>query len=155
MARWMGVDYGDKRIGLAQVDEDLKICVPWQNYTRRSPDVDSDYFRAIIRAEGITKAVIGLPVRTTGKEGEKAKAARKFGAWLRGVTGLDVYFWDERFTTAEADALLANTKLPKKKRKARRDMIAAQLMLQDFVDAGFPRTFKPDPLDDVLTAGRF
>jgi putative Holliday junction resolvase len=66
-----------------------------------------------------------------------------------------VYFWDERFTTAEADALLANVKLPKKKRKARRDMIAAQLMLQDFVNAGCPRTWKPDPLDDVLTTGRF
>ena len=95
---------------------------------------------------------MGIPVRTTGKEGEKAKAARKFGAWLKGVTGLEVYFWDERFTTAEADALLANTKLPKEaKSQTGHDCRPA---LQDFVSTGFPRTWKPDPLDDVLTAGQ-
>lgn len=156
MDRWMGVDYGDKRIGLALADEDGRFATPWQNYTRRSPDIDGDFFRAICRAEGVTRIVVGLPVTTSGKEGDKARASRKFAGWLKSVTGLDVYFWDERYTTAEADALLANSKLPKKKKKARRDMLAAQIILQDFMDAGCPRDLQPSPMDDVLVhAGRF
>lgn len=153
MIRWMGVDYGDKRIGLALADDETKIATPWQNYTRRGPEVDADYFRAICRAEGLKRIVVGLPVHSDGSEGEKARAARRFGAWLKSITGLDVYFWDERYTTQEADALLANTKLPKKKKKARRDMLAAQIMLQEFMDAGCPRDAQPGPLDDMLVQG--
>ena len=153
MERWMGVDFGDKRIGLALGDDEVKISTPWQNYTRRSPEVDADFFRAIVEAEGLTKIVVGLPVSANGMEGEKAKASRKFGAWLKSVTGLKVYFWDERYTSVEADALLASAKLPKKKKKARRDMLAAQIMLQDFMDAGFPVDAQPGPLDDVLAHG--
>lgn len=153
MNRWMGVDYGDKRIGLALADDETKIATPWQNYTRRSPEVDADFFRAICQAEGLNRIVVGLPVNTDGSEGDKARAARRFGAWLKSVTGLKVFFYDERYTTVEADALLANTKLPKKKKKARRDMLAAQIMLQEFIDAGCPKDAQPGPLDDVLAQG--
>jgi len=153
MERWMGVDFGDKRIGLALADDETKIATPWQNYTRRMPEIDGEYFRNIVRAEGITKIVVGLPVSANGKETEKSRNARKFAGWLKSVSGVDVFFWDERYTTVEADALLANAKLPKKKKKARRDMLAAQIMLQDFIDAGCPRDAQPSPLDDVIAQG--
>ncbi|MFO0946828.1 MAG: Holliday junction resolvase RuvX [Planctomycetota bacterium] len=153
MIRWMGVDYGDKRIGLALIDDETKMATPWQSYTRRSPEVDGDYFRMICQAEGIKRIVVGLPVNADGSEGDKARAARRFGAWLKSVTGNELYFWDERYTTVEADALLANTKLPKKKKKARRDMLAAQIMLQDFFDSGCPKDAQPGPLDDVMAQG--
>lgn len=149
----MGVDFGDKRIGLALADSETKIATPWQNYTRRTPEVDAEFFRAICRAEQLNKICVGLPVTASGAEGEKARAARRFGGWIKSVTGLEVFFWDERYTTVEADALLANTKLPKKKKKARRDMLAAQIMLQDFIDAGCPKDSQPGPLDDVLAQG--
>lgn len=153
MARWMGVDFGDKRIGLALGEEDPKLASPWQSYTRRTPDADAEYFRAITRAECIRRIVVGLPVNMDGTEGEKARHARKFGAWLKSVTGLDVYFWDERCTTEEADALLANVRLPKKKKKARRDVLAAQIMLQGYLDAGCPKDAQCDPYDDVFVQG--
>src|SRR5690606_26214284 len=108
-------------IGLALADDEYKIANPWQNYTRRSPEVDGAYFRAICEAESINKIVVGLPVLNDGTEGEKARCARRFGAWLKSVTGLELYFFEERYTTVEAEALLANMKLPKKKKKARRD----------------------------------
>jgi putative Holliday junction resolvase len=149
----MGVDFGDKRIGLALADDETKIATPWQNYARRTPEVDGEFFRSIVRGEGITKIVVGLPVGTSGKEGEKARCARKFAGWLKSISGVEVYLWDERYTTVEADALLANAKLPKKKKKARRDMLAAQIMLQDYLDAGCPRDAQPGPLDDVLAQG--
>lgn len=156
MIRWLGVDYGDKRLGLALADDETRLATPWQSYTRRGPEVDGDYFRAICRAEGLKKIVVGLPVHTDGREGEKARAARRFGAWLKSVTGLELYFYDERFTTAEADALLVSAKLPKKKAKARRDVIAAQIMLQEFLEAGCPKDAQPGPLDDMLVhGGRF
>ena len=155
MIKWMGVDFGDKRIGLSIGDDETRIALCWQNYARRSPDVDADYFKEICRAERVQKIVVGLPIRTTGKEGERAKASRRFGAWIKSVTGREVYFFDERFTTQEADAKLAGSKLPKKKRKARRDMIAAQIMLQDFIDSGCPKDATPDPLDDaIVQSGR-
>ena len=154
MDRWLGVDYGDKRIGLALADSETKLATPWQNYTRRSPEVDAEFFRAVCRAERLTKIVVGLPVHNDGREGDKAKSARRFGGWIKSVTSLDVYFWDERYSSVEADALLASSKLPKKKKKARRDVLAAQIMLQDFVDAGCPRDAQPGPLDDCLTPGR-
>lgn len=151
----MGVDYGDKRIGLALADDETKIATPWQSYTRRSPEADGAFFRAIAEAESLNKIVVGLPVMNDGSEGDKARAARRFGAWLKSVTGLEVYFFEERYTTVEAEALLANTKLPKKKKKARRDMIAAQIMLQSFVDVGCPKDAQPGPLDDALVQSRF
>jgi putative Holliday junction resolvase len=152
----MGVDYGDKRIGLALADDDCKVALPWQNYTRRSPEIDGEYFRAICRAERVTRIVVGLPLTASGREKDKARAVRKFAGWLKSVTSLEVYFWDERYTSAEADAMLANSKLPKKKKKARRDVLAAQIILQDFLDAGCPRDLQPSPMDDVLVhSGRF
>lgn len=153
MIRWMGVDFGDKRIGLALADDETKIATPWQNYTRRTPEVDADFFRAICEAEQIRKIVVGLPVHTSGAEGEKAKAARRYGGWLKSITGREVFYFDERYTSVEADALLANTKLPKKKKKARRDMLAAQIMLQDFIEAGCPKDSQPLPIDDVVVQG--
>ena len=56
MERWMGVDFGDKRIGLALADEETKIATPWQNYTRRMPEIDGEYFRNIVRPKASPKS---------------------------------------------------------------------------------------------------
>jgi putative Holliday junction resolvase len=92
--------------------------------------------------------VVGLPVHTDGREGTKAAEARAFGAWLGEVTGLPVVFWDERFTTVEAESALWQAGLTHKKRKERRDRVAAQLMLQAYLDAGCPGEQAPRALDD-------
>ena len=78
--------------------------------------------------------MVGLPVHLSGKEGQKAAEARAFAAWLTQTTGLPVQFWDERFTTVEAESALWEAGLTHKKRKARRDKVAAQILL-----AGVPR----------------
>ncbi len=152
MIKWLGIDFGDKRIGLALGDDETKISTPWQSYTRRGNDTDADYFRTIVQAEQIQKIVVGLPVNDNGSEGESARSARKFGAWVKSVTGLKVYFFDERHTSQEADRLLVGCKLPKKKKKARRDVLAAQIMLQNYLDAGCPKRFLPEPVEDVCAA---
>jgi putative holliday junction resolvase len=136
--RLLGVDYGSVRVGLAVSDPERKIAFPLATYTRRGRRQDADYFRRTVSEEQIAQLVIGLPVHVDGREGQKAKEARAFGAWLGETTGLPVVFWDERFTTVEAEAALWDAGLTHKKRKERRDRVAAQMMLQGYLDAGCP-----------------
>jgi putative Holliday junction resolvase len=94
--------------------------------------------KKVIDEEEIGQLVIGLPVHLDGREGEQASAARQFGAWLVQLTGLPCVFWDERFSTQEAESSLVLAGLTRKKRKARRDQVAAQVLLQSYIEAGCP-----------------
>jgi putative Holliday junction resolvase len=143
----LGVDYGSVRIGLAVSDPDRKMAFPLATYERRGPQRDADFFRALADEEEIGQVVVGLPVHTDGREGRAAAEARAFGGWLAGVTGLPVVFWDERFTTAEAESHLWAAGLTHKRRKERRDRVAAQILLQAYLDAGCPPEQSPGPLD--------
>jgi putative Holliday junction resolvase len=144
----LGVDYGSVRIGLAVSDPDRKIAFPLTTYTRRSKDADAAWFREIVASESVSGLVVGLPVHTSGDEGQKAVEARAFGAWLAEVTGLTVVYYDERFTTVLAESALWEAGLTHKKRKARRDRVAAQMLLQAYLDAGCPSEEAPGPLGD-------
>ena len=145
--RLLGVDYGTVRVGLAVSDPDRKIAFPLTPYTRRGRDADAAWFREIVVKESVSGLVVGLPVHTTGREGQKAVEARAFGGWLAEVTGLPVFFYDERFTTVLAESALWEAGLTHKKRKARRDRVAAQMLLQAYLDAGCPADTEPGPLE--------
>jgi putative Holliday junction resolvase len=132
--RLLGVDYGEVRVGLAVSDADRILASPLTTYSRRGRDLDAAYFRQVVKAEEVVGLVVGLPLHTDGREGIKAKEAREFGGWLGTVTGLPVEFADERFTTVFAESALWNAGLTHKKRKERRDRVAAQMMLQAHLD---------------------
>ncbi len=134
--RIAGIDFGTVRIGVALADSEVRIAGPYDNYTRRTPELDAEYFARLAKDEQIGRFVVGLPVHLDGNEGQKSTEAREFGKWLGEVTGVPIDFFDERFTTAEADELLSGRKLTKKKRQARRDQIAAQIMLTAYLEAG-------------------
>jgi putative Holliday junction resolvase len=142
--RLLGVDYGSVRIGLAVSDPVCKIAFPLATYTRRNQKLDEACFRELAEAEEIGEIIVGLPMHLDGHEGSKAAEARGFGAWLGKVTGLPVRFWDERFTTVEAEKHLWSAGLTHKKRKARRDRVAAQILLQSYLDAGCPAQQTPE-----------
>jgi putative holliday junction resolvase len=145
--RLLGVDFGTVRIGLAITDADRIIASPLEVRERQGPDKDAAYFRTLIDREQIGGLVVGLPLHTSGREGVKAEEARAYGAWLVGVTGLPAIFADERFSTAFAESALWAAGLTHKKRKARRDAVAAQVMLQAFLDAGCPAEVQVKPLE--------
>jgi putative Holliday junction resolvase len=145
--RLLGVDYGSVRVGLAVSDADQRIASPLATYQRRDPEHDASWFRALVAEEQIGQIVIGLPVHLDGREGHKAAEARAFGRWLGDVSGLPVVFWDERFTTVEAEGFLLSAGLTNKRRKARRDRVAAQILLQSYLDAGCPGEQSPRALD--------
>jgi putative Holliday junction resolvase len=132
--RLLGVDYGKVRVGLAITDRERRLASPLDTYTRRSTEQDERFFRELLAAEDVAGLVVGLPVHNDGREGEQAVAARAFGQWLSVISGLPVVFSDERFTTVEAENALVAAGLTGKKRQARRDRVAAQIMLQSYLE---------------------
>lgn len=134
--RIAGIDYGTVRIGIAMADSDVGIASPYENYTRRTAVLDAEYFANLAREERIGRFVVGLPVHLHGGESQKSTEARAFGKWLHEITGVPVEHFDERFTTSEADEVLNAAKLTKKQRQARRDQLAAQIMLAAYLESG-------------------
>jgi putative Holliday junction resolvase len=146
--RLLGVDPGGVRVGLAISDADRRIASPLTTYTRRDREQDARYFRKVVDEEEAGGLVVGLPVHLDGREGQKAVESRAYGRWLAEVTGLPVVFWDERFTTREAESHLWSAGLTHRQRKDRRDRVAAQILLQTYLDAGCPAETTPGPLDE-------
>ena len=133
--RILGVDYGSKRVGLSMSDPSGTIASPWGIRHRVSASQDSEFFRDLVRNHQLARIIVGLPRHLDGTEGDKAHEARRYGAWLAAELGLPVEFRDERFTTAEAETHLRRSGTRRKSRKKRRDMLAAQIMLQSYLDA--------------------
>ena len=145
--RLLGVDFGRVRVGLAVSDPERRIASPLATYHRRDTAKDAEFFRSLVVKEQVGALVVGLPVHLDGTEGQKAAEARAFGRWLGETTGLPVVFYDERFTTVEAESALWEAGLTHKRRKARRDRVAAQILLQAYLDAGCPAEPSAGPLD--------
>ena len=142
----LGIDYGTVRIGVAISDPGQTLASPLDNYQRRNASKDRDYFATLIQQERIVGIVVGLPVHLSGDESQKSVEAREFGSWLGKIGNLPVTYYDERFTSAIAEEYLLNANLTKKKRKARIDKLAAQIILAGFLESN-RRGDGPGPLD--------
>jgi putative Holliday junction resolvase len=133
--RLLGLDYGTKRLGLALSNAEQTIATPLETYLRRDQRQDERYLQQKVKEYGVMGLVVGLPVHMSGDEGEKAREARLFGEWAAAVTKLPVCYADERYTTAMADAHLQVAHLGPRKRQSLRDMLAAQILLQGYLDS--------------------
>ncbi len=145
--RLLGLDYGQKRVGIAISTPEQSIASPLDNYQRCTDEIDARMLRKLADEYRVAGIVVGLPVHLNGDEGESARHAREYGAWVQSVTGLPITFWDERFTTAMAEEHLISVDMSRKKRAARRDKLAAMFLLQSFLDAP-DRSAPPAPLRD-------
>lgn len=149
MGRILGLDFGFRRVGAAISDPGRSIASPLEVYVRGSTDQDARHYRQLVREHEIEQIVVGLPVHTSGREGEMATQARTWGSWLATVTGLPLRLADERYTSVEADNLMLGSGLKRQKRKELRDKLAAQILLQAYLDAGCPDAEPtPQPLAD-------
>ncbi|GAB6164725.1 Holliday junction resolvase RuvX [Thermostilla marina] len=146
--RAAGIDYGEVRIGIALSDPERIIASPFETYTRRNEVKDAEYFRRLVETHGITLFVVGLPIHCDGQESQRSQATRRFAKWLEETTGVPVTFFDERFTTRYARILLSDAAVPRRKRKARIDKLAAQILLHAFLENPQGANWQPDPLDD-------
>ncbi len=145
--RVAGIDYGTVRIGIAISDPDRILSSPYETYSRKNETADAEYFRRLVREERIVQFVVGLPVHLSGDVSEKSKEATAFGVWLMEQTAIPVDFVDERFTSVEAEHHLRGAKLTNKRRKDRRDKIAAQILLATYLESGSLRSGSPGGIE--------
>ena len=136
MPRYMAIDHGTKRIGLAVGDTETNLAAPVLGVPG-SGDCEADA-RAVMSAAreyGADEFVVGLPLNMDDSEGPQAKIVRAFGRALERLAGLPVHYQDERLSSEVAQEKLIPADLTCKKRKARLDGIAAQAILQDFLES--------------------
>jgi putative Holliday junction resolvase len=146
--RLAAIDYGTVRLGVAITDPDQRLASPLENYTRRTPALDRQWLVQLVANERIAGIIIGLPVHNSGDESQKSREARQFGQWVQEATGLPIAFFDERFTSAQAEALLMGAELTKKRRKERLDKLAAQILLTAYLESTSRGANHPTALDD-------
>ena len=147
LGRIAGIDFGTVRIGVAISDANGSIASPLETYVRRDEAQDRRWFEKLVADERVTRFVVGLPVHLDGRESAKSTEARAFGRWLAVISGLPVDYFDERFTTHDAQVFLSDARLSKKKRQARLDKLAAQIMLTAYLEK---RRTNPDAADEPL-----
>lgn len=144
----LGLDYGTRRIGVA-VSDDLGVTAQALcTIERKTIASDLDKIARIAEERGVTSIVIGYPVRSDGREGVECERVRRFAGHLAERCGLSVETWDERFTTQEAEELLLQADMSRKKRKKVIDRVAASLILQGYLDSlkrDTPRHCHEDP----------
>lgn len=134
--RILGIDYGERRIGLAVGDTEVGIANGLPTLERSSPAADAiEPLRRIAREQGAQRIVVGVPVNMNGTLGERARAAMAFAQRLRDALGIEVETWDERLTSRQAERAMLEGDLSRSKRKERVDRLAAQLILQSYLDA--------------------
>ena len=133
--RFLGLDVGDRRIGIALSDETGTVAQGRGVYIRQGKKEDLSYFVELCRRERVEKIVVGLPLNMDGSEGEQAAKVRAFAEALAERAGLPVEYLDERLTTVEADRVLSQAGFREKKKRKVRDELAAVLILQAWLDS--------------------
>jgi len=133
--RYLGIDFGLKRMGLALSDASETIVSPLcQLQTDTSnPEKLFDRIRHIIGEYEIEQVVVGLPLNMDDSEGPQAKLSREFAEKLALTTDIPISFQDERLSSSAADELLAEGDFSRAQQKKRRDMLAACEILQEFL----------------------
>ena len=132
--RLAGVDYGTVRIGIAICDPSQTWAGPLDTYTRRTEPLDKVYFQKIADRENVVGWVLGLPIHCDGNESLKSTEVRDFAEWLYHFTSVPVRFFDERFTSALANRMLAPADLSRTKKKKTIDRVAAHLILEGYLE---------------------
>ncbi|MEO7794329.1 MAG: Holliday junction resolvase RuvX [Thermoanaerobaculia bacterium] len=132
--RALGIDFGERRIGVAISDPEGTYALPCETLTRTDDRTALAAIAAIAAREEIAWIVIGEPLRGDGSAGAPALRARRFAARLRALSGLPVETIDETLTSREADHRLREAGVAPKRRGERRDALAAQLLLQEALD---------------------
>lgn len=130
----LGIDYGESRIGLAIGDTELKIATPLITLDARRVDPISE-IKKIVEERSVDLIVIGLPLLLSGKEGRLATLVREFAEKLRAELGIEIVLRDERFTSMMAEDHLRQTGRKPSRSKSKVDMLAARIILQEYLDS--------------------
>jgi putative Holliday junction resolvase len=133
--RFLGVDPGTKRVGLAISDPGESLAGPLKVLARRTLAQIVADIAALCRQEEIGGLVVGLPINMDGSHGPAAQEAEVLGKLLHEATGLVVEYWDERLSSVTAENAMLEADLSRAMRKRKIDKVAAQIILQGFLDS--------------------
>lgn len=133
--RKMGIDYGDKRIGIALTDALCIISSPFEVYKNIGQEDALNHIVKLIQEYDVDEVALGLPINMDGTEGKRAMIHRDFGEKLANLSGVKVQYIDERLTSAEAEEILISSGVRREKRKELIDKISAQIILQTYIDS--------------------
>jgi putative Holliday junction resolvase len=136
--RVLGLDLGEKTIGLALSDSALTLASPLETIQRRKFTPDSEALKAVIAERKVGALVLGLPVNMDGSEGKRCQQTRSFADNLKDVAGLElpIAFWDERLSTSAVERfLIGEADMTRKRRGEVVDKMAAAYILQGALDA--------------------
>jgi putative Holliday junction resolvase len=138
--RILGIDYGERRIGLALSDATGLLASPWKtiandaNVGAAAQRIALEVNALVAEPDGLDAIVIGLPRRLSGEPNDQTPRVQKFAELLAGYVSIAIALQDERLTSHAADELLAQRERDWRKRKQRVDAMAAALILQDYLD---------------------
>jgi putative Holliday junction resolvase len=132
--RILGIDFGDRRIGLAVSDTLFLTAQAIGIYRRQSQEKDKKYFQELVSQYEIGEIVIGLPLRMDGSPGTRVEKTKKFARWLENTLHLPIVFWDERLTTQQALKILRGQKTDFRKKRILKDQISASLILSSYLE---------------------
>ena len=130
----LSVDYGDKRTGIAVCDKLEMLASPVCVITEWNKDVLAQKIVDVAKEKKAEQIVIGLPKNMDGSKGFRADACEELGEAIKVLTEIPVAFWDERLTTVSAHRILSDNNIRGKKRKNVVDAVAADIILQDYID---------------------
>lgn len=129
------MDVGEKNIGLAISDKLGLIAQGLPSLRRQTKNEDFSAIAGILKEHQITEIVVGMPINLDGSLGKKAQEIAAFLEDLKKRISLPIKVWDERFTSVQAERILLEADLSRKKRKRKIDQLAAQLILQNYLDS--------------------
>ena len=133
--RYLGLDVGNRRIGVAVSDELGLTAQPVLTLERRrNPREDLRSLARLSRRFGVAGIVVGKPLHLSGEPGSQAAKAQALAAELGELTGLPIHMWDERLTTREAHRILYEAGHARQQHRRVVDQVAAALILQSFLD---------------------
>ena len=130
----MGVDFGGKRIGIAFSDLSGTIATAYEVYVSQNEEKDIDYLTSLAKKREVSKVVFGLPLNADGTESDQTRWTRDFATKFSEKSEIETDFEDERFSSLEAEELLKEAKMNWKQRKLILDIVAAEIILQNYLN---------------------
>jgi putative Holliday junction resolvase len=133
--RILALDVGEKNIGLAISDELGYIAQGFASLKHESKDKSFHTIANIAKEQSVKEIVVGMPINLDGSLGKKAKEVAIFVEELKKKINIPIKIWDERFSSLQAEKVMLEADMSRKKRKRNVDKLAAQLVLQSYLDA--------------------
>ncbi len=134
--KYLGIDLGSKTVGLAISDTTLTIATSFKTIFFKDEDYLStiEEIKNIVNENNIVKIVLGLPKNMNNTLGERAKITIKYKELLEENLNIPIIMYDERLTSVISNSILIEANISRKKRKKKVDAVAAQIILQDYLD---------------------